>query len=409
MRPVGQRGPAGARSTARTASALVDTLLHEADAFINNHLLSMLGAPDFVGGLREILAQVVSDLIDDIVGPALNPVREVLADIKEVAADLVKDMIKDRFGIDIDQIQAFIDSPSSKMDLTSVNLGALGTCQLFAPDAHAKLDSYLHLAADHHDGPGGGLGDDDEFDQTQFAAYRNTVTTAKLLLLDGPSSTKRLSDLTGHTYHLYGNVGARQPHDDRAARRRQHQPRVATSSSTATTPGASDGLPGVRSRGPHPIAGNGNMPIWESCILRDAGVPRCTRTGRTERQNFPDLGDDVSQRSKRPERRRSVQPDRRALRSSCPARTRYVGGRDAADDRWRTTTSGATTEIDVDVRVRAGSATGGSIHHDGQRRRASASPVSRTDRSTSTCGAHDPAAPRRCTRSTWCWTRPRRS
>ena len=68
------------------------------------------------------------------------------------------------------------------MDLTSVNLGAFGTIGLFAPNAHAKLDSYLHLDADHHDGPGGGLGDDVQFDPTQFAAYRNTVTTAKLLL-----------------------------------------------------------------------------------------------------------------------------------------------------------------------------------------------------------------------------------
>jgi hypothetical protein len=76
----------------------------------------MLGAPDFVGGLREFLADV-SDVIDDIVGPALNPVREVLADIKEFAKDKIKEAINDRFGLDIDAIADFIDSPSSKMPL----------------------------------------------------------------------------------------------------------------------------------------------------------------------------------------------------------------------------------------------------------------------------------------------------
>ena len=203
-------GPVGSedqlvRANCEDGIGFVDTLMHESDDFINDHLLSMLGAPDFVGGLRAFLEDV-SDAIDDIVGPLLNPVRETLAQIKEFVADLLKDAINDRFGIDIDQIEDFIDSPSSKMDLTSVNLGAFGTIGLFAPTRTPSSTATYTSTADHHDGPGGGLGDDVQFDPTQFAAYRNTVTTAKLLLLDGPVLDQALSDLTGHTYHLYGNV-----------------------------------------------------------------------------------------------------------------------------------------------------------------------------------------------------------
>ena len=330
---------------------MVDTLLHEADPFINHHLLSMLGAPDFVGGLREILAQV-SDLIDDIVGPALNPVREVLADIKEAAADLVKDMIKDRFGLDIDQIQAFLDSPSSKMDLTSVNLGALGTVSLFAPDAHAKLDQYLGLPAGHHDGPGGGLGDDDEFVKTQFAAYDNAVTTAKLLLLDGTELDNVMSDLSGHPYHLYGPANG--------------------NLMTTVLPGAGtsnaqwlrliDGDHAWRSNGlpvfDRQSAGEGNFPPWESCILRDSGFRTLYTDWENGAENFPKLGDDTSTDPNDPN------PPVSSLTVGTPkfvsGGTTFVGAATpltlvAHDDFWR------DNEIQVDVRVRAGSASGGAF------------------------------------------------
>lgn len=334
---------------------MVDTLLHESDDFINTHLLSMLGAPDFVGGLRAFLEDV-SDLIDSIVGPALNPIRETLAQIKEFAANLLKDAIKDRFGLDVDLIKDFITSPTNKLDLTTIELGPLGTINLFAPDAHAKLDSYLHMPADHHDGPGGGLGDE-EFDPNQFAAFRNTVTTAKLLLLDGPVLDQALSDLTGHAYHLYGNV----PHGNVM---------------TTTLPGAGDdptewlklidgdhawrqdGLPVFGPGAPeHPIAGSGNMPIWESCVLRPT-----FRTLYTDWENgaanFPDLGDSVSVDPNDPNPPSSTVTIGTPRFVSGP--TTYVSGSTpltlgATDDFW------TPSEIAVDVRVRAGAAPGGAF------------------------------------------------
>lgn len=353
-------GPVGSedqlvRANCEDGIGFIDTLMHESDDFINNHLLSMLGAPDFVGDLRAFLEDV-SDLIDDIVGPLLNPVRETLAQIKDFAADLLKDAINDRFGIDIDEISDFITSPTNKLDLTTINLGVFGTINFFAADAHAKLDSYLHLAAGHHDGPGGGLGEE-EFDPTLFAAYRNTVTTAKLLLLDGPVLDQALSDLTGHTYHLYGNT----PHGNIM---------------TTTLPGAgsdptewlklidgdhawrADGLPVFGPGAPeHPIAGNGNMPIWESCILRPA-FRALFVDWENGAQNFPDLGDGVSTDPSDPNAPVST------LTVGTPkfvsGSTTYVGGATlltlgATDDFW------SPTEISVDVRIRAGAAVGGSF------------------------------------------------
>lgn len=181
-------GPLGAESdqvriNCEDGTGTLDVVFHESDPFINDHLLGMLGAPDFVGGLRAAL-QDLSDEIDLLLGPALNPIREPLADIKEIAKDHVKQAISDRFGIDIDLIKDFLSSPSSKLDVTSVNLG-FGDVPLFDQDQHAKLDAYLDLPPDHHGGPGGGLDDGVVFQPERFKPYKNTTTLAKLLLLDG--------------------------------------------------------------------------------------------------------------------------------------------------------------------------------------------------------------------------------
>jgi hypothetical protein len=79
-----------ARINCEDGIGIVDTLLHEGNPFIDHHLLSMLGAPDFVGELRETLRDL-ADLLDEILAPlniALNPIRNVLNEIKEFAKDL---------------------------------------------------------------------------------------------------------------------------------------------------------------------------------------------------------------------------------------------------------------------------------------------------------------------------------
>ena len=65
------------------------------------------------------------------------------------------------------------------------------------PTTHLRLDQLMNLPPDHHTAqtvfvpglgnvPSTGLSDDAVFDETNFAAFANTVQQAKLLLLRGP-------------------------------------------------------------------------------------------------------------------------------------------------------------------------------------------------------------------------------
>ena len=86
--------------------------------------------------------------------------------------------------IDVEYLDQFFKSPSSKMDLSQINLGPLGTCR-YSSRGHAKLDGYLGLAPNHATLPNGGLGDSVEFDKNTFAPYKNTVQMTKMMFLDG--------------------------------------------------------------------------------------------------------------------------------------------------------------------------------------------------------------------------------
>ena len=122
---------------------------------MNHHLLSMLGAPDFVGDINELLG-VIGDALDEILGPALNPLRLVGAELKEAAEDLVKDLIEEAYGVDVDQLSDFLTHPTHWLNITDVTLTlpVVGstTVHLFDTWVHPRLDSYMHLDADHHEG-----------------------------------------------------------------------------------------------------------------------------------------------------------------------------------------------------------------------------------------------------------------
>ena len=132
------------RANCEDGIGATDVLLHELDPFINNHLLSMLGAPDVVGDARAIL-QTFSSILDDIIGPALNPLRLVTAEIKELAKEIIIEEINNAFGVDIEVLASFLKHPSYWLDVeqVSLDLGPLGTQQvdLFGPEDHERLDA----------------------------------------------------------------------------------------------------------------------------------------------------------------------------------------------------------------------------------------------------------------------------
>jgi hypothetical protein len=331
----------------------VDTVLESADDFVNDHLLSMLGAPDFIGGLREAL-ETLSDVIDDVVGEALNPVRKVTDAIKDFAIDKVKELVQERWGIPIDEIEFLLENPSARMDLQSFDLPGIGTIDVFQPGDRAKLDAYLGLAP--HE-PNETLGDGEAFnpDSTGFKAFADAVTLSKMLLLDGAGMDQLMTDLSGRPYQLYSPAG-----------------KLGNVMTTAL-PGAGDGsatwlrsidadfgwrsnaapLAGTLLPADHPTGGHGNFPVWESCILRPAFRTLFDdwHNGTFNSSNFPDLGDAVS-----PDPNDPAAPVTAVTVGSprfVSGGTTYVGGNaqltfSATDDYW------SAAEISLEISINGG-------------------------------------------------------
>ena len=290
------------RRTCEAGVGVVDTVLWSSEDFINDHLLSMLGAPDAIGDLRALLADI-ADTIDDILGPALNPLRAVSNEVKNFAKGLVKDALSERFGIDVEQIESLLADPTTRVDIDELDLGPLGTINVLGPDVRATLDGYLGL--DSHT-PFEPLASGEVFSPAEFAAYDNTTTLARLLLLDGAGLDSVLTDLVGRPYTLYDNGS------------------VSSNIMTTTLPGApgdptewlrlidgdhpwrQDGAPVFAAGGNH--GGNGNMPLFESCVLRDLGFRTLFSDWENDDtpgigngngvldpvENFPDLQDSES-------------------------------------------------------------------------------------------------------------------
>ncbi|MFZ0323135.1 MAG: hypothetical protein WAN48_03265, partial [Actinomycetes bacterium] len=221
-------------------------------------------------------------------------------------------------------------------------IGTVTPGGLFTPDEHARLDTLMGLSADHHEAQAGlpvdcsPLADGAKLDPTTFAPLKNTVTLGKLLLLDGPGLDKVLGDTlvdagvikNASVVSTYGgssagfpanvmvdgftavgtashtnDFGALSTHlpwlqliDGDHAWRRDGLPRFCDND-------GSGGCAGQVPSGLHPQpralpdqlmgqtnGGNGNMPMWESCLLRPAFRSLFT-DWENGGQNFPDLGD----------------------------------------------------------------------------------------------------------------------
>jgi hypothetical protein len=342
------------RSDCEDGVGAIDTVMWSADDFINDHLLSMLGAPDFVGGLREALG-ALSNLIDEVVGEALNPIRMLEDEIMDFAKGKIKALLEDRWGVPVDEIEFLLDNPSARMDIQSFDLPVIGTIELFQPGERAKLDGYLGLAS--HD-PNEPLADGEAFnpDSTGFKAFANSVTLSKMLLLDGPTMDQLMADLSGRPYSLYG------PHGQLG------------NVMTTALPGAGDGtalwlrsidadfswrsnakpLAGTLLPADHPTGGHGNFPVWESCILRPAFrtlFDDWHNDGVLNTSNFPDNDDAVSADPNDPAAPVTV------VTVGSPkfvnGATTYVGGDammtfSATDDYW------SPSEISLEIAVNGG-------------------------------------------------------
>jgi hypothetical protein len=200
-----------------------------------------------------------------------------------------------------------------------MTLPVVGTVQLdlFEPWVHPKLDAYMHLASDHHTG-GVGTRLDDDAEFSQLAPFDNTVTMAKLLLLDGPELDHALGDILVDQgviksrdavttypggadvmfYPLHGNEPWLQLIDGDHSWRANGLPFFCErdDQSSCALGHQPDGSPGAtlrRDRESQKRAGNGEFPIWESCLLRPAFRVLFT-DWENGAQQFPELGDATS-------------------------------------------------------------------------------------------------------------------
>ncbi len=271
---------------------------------------------------------------------------------KEFAIEKVKEALEDRFGIPIAQVEFLLENPSARIDLQSIDLGALGTVDLFKPTDRAKLDSYLGLQSH---APFSLLGDNEAFDPSVFKAFSNSAVLARMLLLDGPTVDTMLTNIIGKPISFYGGEGR------------------LGNVMIQSLPGAGDGsstwlktidadfawrsnakpLEGTLLPAGHPTGGHGNFPLWESCVQRPAFRVLFDdwHTPSLNATEFPALDDPTSVDPNDP------QP---AVSTISIVGTRYVAGAttyvagstqlkfDAVDDFW------SANEITVQLAIDGG-------------------------------------------------------
>ncbi len=351
------------RSNCEDGIGFADVLFDQADPFINQHLLSMLGAPDFVGGLRQALQDLSAELSDllEPIGIAFNPIEEALAGVKEFAKEKIVEAIEETLGVDLELLHSFLTEPTSWMDVEgiSLDLPILGTVslELFGPDDHERLDSYLGFDGTDHLEPtakpypdfplpaGVKLKDSAVF--TDFAAFDDAITMGKLLLLDGPTLDQVISDALGRPYSYYAS-----------------QPRANIMLTPLTGAGGSGSMWLNSIDADHawradsrptfpagtPSGGEGNFPLWESCALREDVFRELFQDWQNGSENFPDLGDDPSPDPNDPDAPVSDLVVGGTTYTDPVDNTTYLGGDatltiDASDDFW------FPDEIDVAVTV----------------------------------------------------------
>jgi hypothetical protein len=307
---------AGPRADCEDAIGSAHVILDETNDFVNDYMLAMLGAPPLVGDVRRIRQQFEAkfdEAVDRLVSPgrlALNPLLVAVGQVRDDARERILEHLTERFGVDVDDLQAFSNGAAhwlalESMTITTPQLGTVTFNPLYEPGDHAHLDGLLGFEGDGHHVPrdppspnAGGLADDATFDAARFAPLANTITLAKLLLLDAPVLDRLLGDLLVDQGVLRD-----------ASAVRTYQALEGEAAPANVMVDALSGTPWLRSitsdhswrvdaqgelfpEFDHVRGGTGQFPLWESCLLRPT-----FRALFADWENpgplapFPDLGD----------------------------------------------------------------------------------------------------------------------
>ncbi len=282
--------------------------------YIPEHLLAMVGAPDFVGDGFEFIGDALSWL-EDILASVM-PDIDIFDDIAGEIGEKITELLSEAVGFDIKLLETFLKSPTHWMEVEEFefDLPFLGeqTVTLFEDGDREYLDDIMGLEdpviAEEVELPGGQtqpsvrLKDDAEWTYEDFEPAYDAVVMSKLLLLDGAQLNQVIKNGLGDTVHDGAGVATYTDLPGRPANVMLDaldggDPWLLSIDSDHSW--RADRLPTFDGPdGEHGFAGRGQFPLWESCLarpvfrqlFRDWENGDWTEPGH----NFPDLGDQPS-------------------------------------------------------------------------------------------------------------------
>lgn len=282
--------------------------------FVPEHLLAMVGAPDFVGDGFEFLGDALTWLEDIIasVMPDIDIFDDLVADIEEKITELVSEAL----GFDVKLLETFLKSPTHWMEVeqATFDLPFLGsqTVNLFEEGDREYLDGVMGLLdpviSEEVELPGGDtvpsvrLKDEAEWTYEDFEPAYDAVVMSKLLLLDGAQLNQVIKNGIGISIHPSAEVATYTDVPGRPANVMLDaldggDPWLLSIDSDHAW--RADRLPTFTGPdGEHGYGGRGQFPLWESCLARPVfrQLFRDWENGEWQvaGNNFPDHGDQPS-------------------------------------------------------------------------------------------------------------------
>jgi len=247
--------------------------------YVTDHLMSMLGFPDFVGAAAGAIVDL-NRWLSALLGPFVEPIKKLIDDFEDRLFKMV-------FGFTLTELKEWLKSPETYINLSAPPFS-------FAPDTSARLDALIGLTTS------GIVDKEAPLDLEAFAAMRNATTLAKLTLLDGNGLNQLLAQ--------YGVPNHFKPHDDVMLGWAR--------TTTATTSGGSSRRGPIRVAAA-PRAPTARAPSSSGRTATHGGTSsaRSFATGRTAARTFPPRpAIRARRRTRRSPRSRSSPPRQRAAR-----------------------------------------------------------------------------------------------
>ena len=140
--------------------------------YANEHLISMSGAPDFVGLSRKVCGELIDSVIR---ASGLNQIEEL---INRIERDFVNYLFERGFGVSLDEMVTYLQNPAIRFD-PILNVGPPGQ----------------RISREEFDEKELKLGEAKVFDYRDFPPAYNTVTMTKLLMMSQPEVDRMMKDL----------------------------------------------------------------------------------------------------------------------------------------------------------------------------------------------------------------------